>query len=717
MSRSVSVIGTAVLSTAALLTAACRPPLPPAPPQQARAAEAPPAPAAPSPRRVIVFVWDGLRPDSIDPAITPELAKLRDERGVNFKNHHSVYPTFTMMNAAAFATGTRSGQHGFYGNFEYQPGPTGVNAKGTPFDYTQPFFTEDHAVLQTLNAYYKGQGGALLKVESLFQVAHRAGLKTATIGKTGPAFLQDYEQDGTPNDQGVVLDENVALPRSFALGLQSAGLPLPKHTINQHYADGPLELAADNGDPTATTSHGPVTLADGVTSDPRTTDHSPHNGRNAYMMRVFTEYVLPKLDPPLSMIWLRNPDSTQHSYGPGTPIVIDALRHQDQLLSALLQTLDKLGRRDSTDLIIASDHGHSSVGADPKVFPQRALTGTPDGHAKPGDVAADGYIVSGDVRSAEWLRRAGFAHVYDGNGCVFDPVLAGIDARGKVLHPSRVVPECADAPSSSKHGAPAAVAEYASTGSFGVPHEPLAKDAIIIAANGGSEYFYVPSQDRQLVQKLVVALQERKPYGPLFVRGLYGELPGTLSLGRIGMEDAQSASPPTPDVVVSFDWDDKATSAAGPSAPGTELASPQGNRGTHGSFSPIDVHNTLIATGPGFRAGFGDELPSSTLDVAPTVAKLLGLSLPRAEGRVLSEALAASAGPAPALQLEPFEQQVGPVPLRRVCELDDPDCKRPLLGRGYAFTLRGQTLRTADGQHSYVYLDQAKVSREPYRSR
>jgi predicted AlkP superfamily pyrophosphatase or phosphodiesterase len=78
-------------------------------------------------RRVIVFVWDGLRPDSIDPALTPQLARLRDERGVNFRDHHAVYPTFTMMNAAAFATGARSGIHGFYGNFEYQPGPTGRN--------------------------------------------------------------------------------------------------------------------------------------------------------------------------------------------------------------------------------------------------------------------------------------------------------------------------------------------------------------------------------------------------------------------------------------------------------------------------------------------------------------------------------------------------------------------------------------------------------------
>jgi hypothetical protein len=181
-------------------------------------------------RRVIVLVWDGLRPDSVDPTLTPQLARLRDERGVNFKNHHSVYPTLTMMNAAALATGARSAVHGFYGNVEYQPGPVGKNAKGGDVDYAQPFFTEDHAVLEALDASYRASGSALLHVETLYEVAHAAGLRTAAIGKSGPAFLLDYKQNG---DSGVVLDDNVVLPRAFGLALQAAGLPLPRNTVHQ----------------------------------------------------------------------------------------------------------------------------------------------------------------------------------------------------------------------------------------------------------------------------------------------------------------------------------------------------------------------------------------------------------------------------------------------------------------------------------------------------
>ena len=100
----------------------------------------------------------------------------------------------------------------------------------------------------------------------------------------------------------------------------------------------------------------------------------------------------------------------------------------------------------------------------------------------------------------------------------------------------------------------------------------------------------------------------------------------------------ESSASRTPDIVVSYDFDE---SAVVQGLPGIEFESAQNNRGMHGSFSPIDVHNTLIATGPDFRAGFVDTLPSGNVDVAPTIAWLFGLPLPGADGRPLYEALTA----------------------------------------------------------------------------
>jgi hypothetical protein len=130
----------------------------------------------------------------------------------------------------------------------------------------------------------------------------------------------------------------------------------------------------------------------------------------------------------------------------------------------------------------------------------------------------------------------------------------------------------------------------------------------------------------------------------------------------------------------------------------------------HGSFSPVDVRNTLIAVGPDFRGGYADDYPTSNLDVAPTLAALLHVSLPHAEGRVLDEALR---GPEASYRVETFAEKVGPVPLRRSCNLDDPDCKRPARGHTYAFSLHGQTLTSTDGSRRYVYLDKAKATRSP----
>lgn len=73
--------------------------------------------------------------------------------------------------------------------------------------------------------------------------------------------------------------------------------------------------------------------------------------------------------------------------------------------------------------------------------------------------------------------------------------------------------------------------------------------------------------------------------------------------------------------------------------PGMEFESFAGNRRMHGGFRPIDVHNALIAAGPAFRSRFIVSLPSGKVNVALKVARLLGLDMSHAAGRVLNEAL------------------------------------------------------------------------------
>jgi arylsulfatase A-like enzyme len=693
------------------------------PSASASATQTPPAPSAIASAKtgvahrskVIVFVWDGLRPDSVNAQTTPNLARLRDQQGVNFTNHHSVYPTFTMMNAAVFATGAYPGHHGFYGNTEYQPGATGNNAEGKAIDFAQPVFTEDHGVLHALDTFYGGQAqpSRLLAVETLFEAAHAAGLRTAAVGKIGPAFLQDYRLDP---QRSVILDENVALPLSFARSLQDAGIALPVNTTRNAYPDGQtVTLAANNGKPSAADNEKLVRLKDGVTPDPRAALGSPHRTANEYLMSVYLNYVLPKLDPDLSIVWLRNPDSTEHQFGPGSANYLDAISAQDLLLGKLQQKLIELGLNESTDLLIVSDHGHSTVAGALDRFPLRALKGDANGQGEVGALDTHGYAVSGEVRTADVLTRAGFAHVYDGGGCLLDPVLSGIRKDGSLVYPTRVdatgscTPGAAVSPTGKPKRNEKRPAFLYSMPSFRVPVS-LPKDAIVIAANGGSEYFYVPDHSRHTVEKLVRTLAERLAYGAIFVRESYGALQGTLPLSVIGAEGSRS-SPPTPDLIVSFAWDDAAIAGGEGGLPGTEYASAQRYRGMHGSFSPRDVHNTLIAQGPHFKSGFADALPSGNVDLAPTVAHLLGLQHFQApDGRVLYEALLGASVP---YNVELVAQHSEPLRLLQTCQADDPGCLHPTAPATYRLNLNKQVLSAPGSNAKFTYLDRANVTRDP----
>lgn len=643
----------------------------------------PSAPVVAAPTRTIVFIWDGLRPDSVSREETPNLWALR-EAGVWFDDHHSTYPTFTMMNASAFATGSFPGTTGFYGNTLWQPGPTGRTASGAPVDFNQPAYTEDFAVLDALNAYYSDQ---LTLVGTLFRAAQAKGLVTAAVGKSGAAYLQDYRRGG------YLLDENLAAPASLARDLQGAGFALPKNTP-RGYPAGAVSLAADNGDPTAGMPTLTVTWPNGLKNgDPTDASGAKATPGNDYLMKAYLGYILPQKKPDLSVIWFRDPDTTEHAYGPGSGNYHLALHAQDQRLGELRARLEALGLAASTNLIVATDHAHSSVSGPPSLFPLRAVE-----KGRVGAPAADGYSASGDVRTAELIARANLGvQPFDGQGCL-SSAMAGIRRDGTPVYPL-----LADA-DGSVCGTPASTYQ---TRSYRVP-PVLPAHAVVIAANGGSDYLYVPSRDPALIRKLVTFLQTRSEYGAIFVAARYGTIAGTVPMNQVKLEGAAARNP---DIIVSFDFDPTVLVAG---MPGIEYESFGGSRGMHGSFSPVDVHNALIAAGPSFRSGTVSHLPSGNVDLAPTVAWLLGTSLPEADGRILAEALRSP--PAASLvtsvvpgRLATASGSVDGLRFQLPTQPDGKDIDASKSGR-YSVDVYIKDVATANGK-SYRYFDQAKATR------
>src|SRR6267154_2092989 len=147
------------------------------------------------PRNLILFVPDGLRARIVTPQTAPAMADIRD-KGVNFRNSHSLFPTFTTANASAMATGHYLGDTGDFSNTIYT-GFTSVPAGDTVVP-----FLENDAVLGDVDEHFNGD---YLNEETILKMAREKGFSTAAIGKLGPTYLFDHT-DGGKNT--IVIDDS-----------------------------------------------------------------------------------------------------------------------------------------------------------------------------------------------------------------------------------------------------------------------------------------------------------------------------------------------------------------------------------------------------------------------------------------------------------------------------------------------------------------------------
>jgi arylsulfatase A-like enzyme len=596
--------------------------------------------------------------------------------GVVFADHHAVYPTFTMMNSASIATGTYPGVHGFYGNVVYAPNARGKNAKGVDIDFSAPAFIEDFGVVEAVRESYQGK---LTLVATMLQAAQAQGLSTAAIGKFGAAFIQDYKRGG------IILDEDAAMPLSFAKELQQAGYALPRNTTNAYDA-GALALANDNGDPTA-----PIAIAklnDGQTANPLDRTGALSRRGFTYLTDVFVNDILPNEKPDLTVFWSKEPDATNHAYGPGTYNSIDATKLNDEILGRVMDKIRQLGWEQSTDIIITQDHNHSTVSGDVAHYPLRDIVDGGVGSHDP-----YGYSVSGFVRTAELLTQDGLK-AYDGAGCRDIPTLSGILFDGTHLHPTK---QDAD-------GSVCGIAQRYTSPRYVVP-KPVPAGGIVVAANAGSDYLFVPDGDPNTVKAAVVSLQNRLQFGAIFVSDKYGDVTGTLPMSLINTENPVTGR--GPDIIVSFTFDENVAVAG---RPGISYASSVNRRGDHGSFSPTDTHISMMAHGPDFKSGLYDTLPTANVDIAPTIARILAFNMPGVQGRVLEEAL--QGGPHvteyTVLGKTYRSSKKTGLEVKLPTDLDgltiDPNLTT------YSVELRTKILTR--GGTSYIYFDQARAIRE-----
>ncbi len=537
-----------------------------------------------TPRNLVLFIPDGLRALKVSPETAPAMAEVRD-KGVNFKNPHSLFPTFTMANGSAMSTGHYLGDSGVFSNTIYT-GYTSVPAGSTVVP-----FIENDAVLGDIDEHFNGN---YLNEDTILKLARDKGLSTATLGKVGPTYQFDHtDHPDKPGLHSIVIDDStggkngVPLSEEMKAALTKAGLPL---------------AAPSRGD-------------NAKAGDAKTPGTTVANvGQQAYFADVATKVVLPmfkaRAKPFVLVFWSRDPDGSQHNTGdslnqikPGIngPTSMAGIKNADNNLTQLRKALDELGLAASTNIMIAADHGFSTISKESKTSPSAKVSydDTPKDFLPMGFLALD-------------LAKALDLPLFDPN-----------NKNAKVE--SNAHPKAGN----------------------GVLGQDPTKPEVVVATNGGSDLVYLPNKERKLARHVINALLEQDYVSGLFVDDDLGNFPGTLPMSRLNLEG--KARTPTPSIVVNFrsyasDCGEAPTNC---SVQVADTVLRQG-QGMHGSFSRGDTMNFMAAIGPDFKAGYLDELPVSNADIGVTAAKLMGLT-PKPKGsligRVMTEAMPNGATP------------------------------------------------------------------------
>jgi predicted AlkP superfamily pyrophosphatase or phosphodiesterase len=247
--------------------------------------------------RIIILMFDGLRPDYITPELMPNLYAFKKEGSYGNQNH-SVYPTVTRVNSASYATGSYPARHGLMGNTVYFPQVDPVKGLNTG-DAKELMRVEEATNSHLLTAVSLGE----------ILAAHGERLIVFSSGSSGQAFLQNHKVNN-----GAIINPELILP-----------LSLKDQVINAIGA--------------------PPAYA------------KPNEARHKWMMDAFIKYGLPADGPLVSAIWFSDPDGTAHAEGIGSPLAVQSLKIVDQQFGRMIDAIKAKGLVDSFNILISTDHG------------------------------------------------------------------------------------------------------------------------------------------------------------------------------------------------------------------------------------------------------------------------------------------------------------------------------------------------------------------------
>lgn len=255
-------------------------------------------------RCVILVSVDGLAGFYLDDpkAHLPTLRRLAAE-GVRASGMVCSFPTVTWPNHTTLVTGVTPARHGVIGN-NYLDREKQETVPLIP----DPLFDKDEIV----------------KAPTIYDVAHRAGLKTAAI--IWPATRNARTLDFTVPDMKGNESWRQFGTTSWLTELRESGLPIDRYGPWVEQSSGGVQ-------------------------------------RDWLYVRMAAQ-LLKKHSPNLLLIHLVEVDHAQHRYGPRSGDAYWSVSYADDRLRDLVDAIETSPLRDKTTLIVASDHGFFPIEMD-----------------------------------------------------------------------------------------------------------------------------------------------------------------------------------------------------------------------------------------------------------------------------------------------------------------------------------------------------------------
>jgi hypothetical protein len=259
--------------------------------------------------KIVVVVFDGLRPDMVTADLMPHLRAFADE-SCWFREARSVFPAMTRVATASIATGAPPAVHGIVGNNFYFPAVT----RDFILDTASP---EDIALAERV------LGEPLVGAETFADRLAANGKSMAVVhaGSAGSAYAINPRAAANGHWTFSVLGEAYTRTPQAVRDVVARFGPLPARTL-------------------------------------------PRFEETEYATRIFVEHVLADLDPDVALIWFNEPDTSFHYKFLGSDETRAVIAAVDASFGRILAALRARPDADEVAIVVASDHGQiSSSGA------------------------------------------------------------------------------------------------------------------------------------------------------------------------------------------------------------------------------------------------------------------------------------------------------------------------------------------------------------------